>query len=245
MSEEYANIVFDELYRPSDRLEDVLGDIENKIAKGLDELTKSGKIEKNTKIDMAMLLALQACRYPERFSTLLDLGKYLAIALFDYRECPNVTVLNNALRAKGVLPGINFTSEDFERLRGSSEEKLAAELEAILALHGYEASFNPELIISSAQQVATHILGLKWTLVHCLDRNFILSDRPVPLPIGYGFDLGLTSEYGLRLSDPDDISQETLYPITVTSAEVDDTNAKVRARAKTWICGPGAWVHSL
>ncbi len=166
MSEQYANIVFDEYYRPSDRLEDWLSKLETKMVRGLDSVIATGVMDGAARADIAMLLAVQACRYPERFSDRLDLGKYLAIALNDCRSYPNAVVLNGALRRTGMLPGADINDEEFTRLQGASAEDLASELNMILTLHGYEAHFNPHLIISAARQVASHILGLQWRLLH-------------------------------------------------------------------------------
>ena len=64
---------------------------------------------------------------------------------------------------------------------------LDSELDAILSAYGYEAYFNPELILSGAIPVASHLLALQWEFLHSTDPAFILTDRPVPIQIGDGF----------------------------------------------------------
>jgi hypothetical protein len=246
MSGLYSNIIFDEFYRPSDALEDDLSTLESKVVAGLDRLIATAEMDRNARVDIAMLLAIQACRYPERFASRLDLGKYLAIALVDYKTCPNATVLNGALRSTGMLPGASITDEEFERLKGVPEGDLVAELDAILDFHGYEAHFNPSLIIAAAHQVASHLLGLEWTLLNSSAPAFILSDRPVPSKFGYGFSVGLSASYALRLSMPAvPVTDATIYPRLAAQGEIDQTNSEVRSRATELICGPGAWVHKL
>jgi len=182
----------------------------------------------------------------EKFIARLDLGKYLAIALADYRVYPNAVTLNRALRETGMLPGANITQPEFVRLQAVQESRLATELEAILALHGYEAHFNPGLIIAAAGRVASHLLGLEWTLLYSSKPAFILSDRPVPSQIGYSFSIGLSASYALKLSMPTTpVMDVTIYPRSATKTEVDQINAEVRSRARQLICGPGAWVHQL
>ena len=67
-----ANIIFDEYFRPSDRLEDKLSAIESKAIQGLDQTIATSVIDKGARVDIAYLLALQACRYPEHFERRLD-----------------------------------------------------------------------------------------------------------------------------------------------------------------------------
>ena len=246
MAEPYANIVFDEHFRPSDSLEDRLSKLETKMVRGLDALIATEVLDDATRIDIAMLMAVQASRYPERFADRLDLGKYLAIALGDFRSYPDVVVLNGALRATGMLPGASLTEDEFTRLQQANKHELAQELAQILSLHGYEAHYNSNLIIDAAQQVASHLLALRWTLLHSSEPAFILSDRPVPSPVGYGFSIGLTASYGLELSMPHaPVSEGKILPQTASPSQINAINAEVRGRAREWICGPGNWVHRL
>lgn len=246
MAEEYTNIVFDEFFRPSDSLEDHLSTLEGKMVAGLDRIIATGEMDREARIDVAMLMAVQTCRYPEKFAARLDLGKYLAIALADYKTCPDAVVLNRALQGTGLLPGANITQPEFLRLQGVADSQIAAELEAILALHGYEAHFNPGLIIAAAEQVASHLLSLEWTLLNSSTPAFVLSDRPVPVQIGYGFSIGLSASYALTLSKPTSpVMDVPIYPRSATKTEIDLINGDVRARARQLICGPGAWVYNL
>lgn len=246
MAEPYANIVFDKYFRPSDSLEDRLSKLETKMVRGLDNLIGTGVLDDATRVDVAMLMAVQASRYPERFADRLDLGKYLAIALGDFRSYPDAKVLNGALRATGMLPGASLTDDELTRLRQADEHDLAQELAEILNLHGYEAHFNPNLVIDAAERVASHLLALQWTLLHSSEPAFILSDRPVPSPVGYGFSIGLSASYGLELSMPQaPVSEGTIHPQTASLSQINAINAEVRGRAREWICGPGSWVHQL
>jgi hypothetical protein len=246
MAEEYVNIVFDEYFRPSDSLEDRLSSIESAAIQGLDRVVNSSRIDISERVDIAYFLAIQACRYPEHFGRRLDLGRYLAIALKDSASCPDVAALNRALQSTGMLPGATLTAAEFDLLKQATEQNLALELEAILRAHGYEAYFNPELIIAAALPVAEHLLALDWCLMESKSPAFILSDRPVPSQIKYGFRIGLSAKFGLVLSKPTGAVDETaIQSRPATTNEIDITNGEVRARALTWICGPGSWVHSL
>ena len=246
MSEPYANIVFDEFYRPSDVLEDRLATLESKVVRGLDSLDKAGVMDDNARVDIAMLLALQACRYPEKFVDRMDLGKYLAIALSDIKSFPNAAAFNGMLRISGMLAGASITDAEFIDLQRAPNDGLEDELKNILEFHGYEAHFNPSLIIAAAPQVANHLLGLNWKLIKAPHPAFILSDRPVPIPMNYDFRIGLNGSYGLVLNLPTKpVTEGAIHAQVATQTEIDEVNLEVRARAKEWICGPGSWVHSM
>lgn len=246
MAEEYVNIVFDEYYRPSDSLEDRLSSIESKAILGLDSVISRSSIDTSERVDIAYFLAIQTCRYPEHFGRRLDMGRYLAIALKDSASCPDVAALNAALQSFGMLPGAALTAEEFNFLKQASEQNLALELEIILQAHGYEAYYNPELIIAAALPLAEHLLALDWRLIESSSPAFILSDRPMPSQIKHGFSIGLSGKLGLIVSKPTEaVNERVIQSTRATREEIDATNCEVRARAQKWICGPGDWVHSL
>ncbi|WP_093087905.1 DUF4238 domain-containing protein [Sphingobium sp. AP50] len=246
MSEEYANIVFDEHFRPSDELEDRFSKIEGLVATGLDRLIKTGAMDRDARVDIAMLMAVQACRYPDHFVTRLDLAKILAIALNDYRSCPNEHALNQALQATGVLPGAQLTASEFTLLTSVTGAQLEKETADVLELHGYEVHFNPSLILAAAQPIACHLLGLEWTLLRSQTPSFILSDRPVPDQIGYDFSIGLSAHYGLTLSYPKQpVTDGTIHASPASALQITAINNEVRSRAKKWVCGPTSAVHKM
>ena len=240
MAEEYVNIVFDEHFRPSDKLEDDLSTKETKAIQGLSRTIATSVIDSTARVDIAYLLAIQACRYPELFESRLDLGRYLAIALKDHSSCADTETLNRVLRSTGMLPGAAITNAEFTRLKAAPEADLAGELEGILAAHGYEAHFNPELIFAAAGPIASHLLALEWDLLESSSPAFILCDRPVPVKINYGFGIGLSARLGLRLSKPTNAPDVVdISARNASSIEIDTINQEVRDRAREWICGPG------
>lgn len=246
MSEEYGYIVFDEHFRPNDSLEDRLSRIESKASQGISRAIKDATIDTPARCDIAYFFAIQACRYPELFQKRLDLGRYFALALCSSFDHPDANALNLSLHASGILPGASISDSDFQRLRATPKEALETELDKILSAHGYEHFFNPELIFSGAMQTASHLLNLQWEFVYSNCPAFILSDRPVPIRIGYGFKIGLSACFALLLSKPiGSIDEQPIRARTVTNTEIDQINTDVRARAQEWICGPGNWVHGL
>jgi hypothetical protein len=244
MAEEYANIVFDAHYRPSDRLEDRLSAIETKTMPLFGRMMAASALDPTGRVDLAYFLAVQACRYPELFSRRLDLGRFLAIALKDCSTMADVAAMNANLRNGGYLPGANFTDADFERLKTAPQ--LAVEMDAVLQAHGYEHFFNPELVISGALPIAEHLVGFEWDLIETKQPAFILSDRPMPAKLGDGFSLGLSARFGLRVRRPSTpFHDATIAVRTATAAEVEAINTEVRSRAREWICGPGSWIATF
>jgi Protein of unknown function (DUF4238) len=246
MAEEYANIVFDAHYRPSDKLEDALGAIETKTMPLFDRMIAASALDPQGRVDLAYFLAVQACRYPEQFARRLDLGRFLAIALKDASTMPDAAAMNAYLRDGGYLPGADFAAADFARLKAASLDALAAELDVVLQAHGYEQFFNPELVIAGALPIAEHLLALEWDLIATKAPSFILSDRPMPAKLGEGFSVGLSANFGLlvrRSAGP--VHENTIAARPATVAEVEALNAEVRGRAREWICGPGAWVSGF
>ena len=238
MAEPYANTIFDPDYRPSDALEDALERIETKALPALDRLNSTGVLDTNARADVAYLLAVQACRYPELYATRLDLGRYLAITLKDCAKFENAAAMNEHLRRGGFLPEADFTDTEFHQLSNASKNGLASELDTILSAHGYEALFNPSLVLAAAMPVAEHLLALQWDLLQTAAQSFILSDRPMPTTIGHEFFIGLTAGFGLKVSPPAaPIHDGAICSRPATQAEVDTINSDVRSRAREWLCG--------
>lgn len=115
MAEDYANIVFDEHFRPSDALEDQLSVIEGRAIPALDRVVQSRSVGPQERMDLAMLLALQALRYPQLFPARLDLGRFFAIALGDAARFPDAQEFNRWLESNG-LRGLLFLKQTFRRL---------------------------------------------------------------------------------------------------------------------------------
>jgi len=123
MAEEYANILFDAYYRPSDALEDRLAEYENKAIPGLDRVVSSKAIGPDERRDISYLLGLQACRYPDLYKTRLDLAKYLALALGYADTVSSSTAFNKQLQESGMLPGVALTDAEFNMLVSTNGEK--------------------------------------------------------------------------------------------------------------------------
>ncbi len=240
MSQDYANIVFDQYFRPTDELEDYLGTIETKAMPALERTITTGVMDPDARVHIAYLLAIQACRYPEHFSRRLDLARYLAISLRDAAAASDLTTANAALSSSGLLPGASISPEEFKILRTLSEADLSAGVDYLLSLKGYEQDLNPGLIFSGAVTVAEHLLALDWRLLTSSSPAFLLCDHPVPVQIGYGFGVGLSASLGVRLSKPiAPAHEQAIVAHLGTSVEIDSINEEVRSRTAEWICGPG------
>lgn len=247
MAEDYAYIVFDDHYRPSDDLEDRIAALESSVLPALDRIASSGRIEPFDRVDVARLLGLQAARYPESFARRLDMARYLAIALGEAARFPGATAFNNWLQESGLLPGASFSQDDFAALTSSASDRRADTVDALLQAHGYEAFFNPSLVLSAAEPIAHHIAALEWELLESTTSAFILSDRPLPTQnLGYDFTVTLCDRLALRVKKPSSPVPATSVVASVTAQQthIDSVNAAMRLRARRWICGAGPWVHN-
>ena len=246
MAEEYVNTVFDEFFRPSDALEDRLSTIETKAIPALDRTLSQSVMDPDARAALAYFLAIQACRYPDLFQERLDHGRFLGIALLDFAVYKDVDAVNEALKSTGLLPGAAITQREFDQLKRTPASDLDRELEYVLRLHGYEVDFNPELILDGAIVAAEHLLALHWRLVESPASAFILSDRPVPRRINYGFSVGLGARFALQITKPHaPVDELPIRAVPATPEDIRAINSEVRSRAREWICGGGTWVHAL
>jgi hypothetical protein len=247
MSAEYANIVFDRFYRPSDMIENVLGEIEAISVRSIDRVLSTRTVAKSERIDLAHFLAIQACRYPDRFPHRLDLAKLLVLSFGTVTRFTDAANFNSWLKSSGLLPGAEITADEFTQLRSIPEEGLSASVDSILKRYGYEADFNIELVLSGALPVAEHLLSLNWELLETRKPVFVLSDRPVPIQnLGYAFSVPLSASFALVFAKPGSVINESdIGARNATATEIDDINNEQRSRAQEWICGPDQAVWQL
>lgn len=240
MSEDYANIVFDEHFRPSDALENRLAVMESKAIPALDRIVQIRRVGPEERMDLAVLLALQALRYPQLFPTRLDLARFFAVALGEATRFPSAQDFNRWLESNG-LRGAPLSQEDFRALVSSTTDNRAATIDALLQAHGYEADFNPNLVIDAVLKVAEHITALDLQLIEAPVPSFILSDTPMPTrDLGHSFCVGLTDRFGLRTAYPETPVQDDTVVVArpADAQEIMAINAEVKARAVRFLCGP-------
>lgn len=246
MSGEYVYLIFDEYFRPSDELEDRISRQEEKCSNGLRRLISGNKLDSEAQIDIAYLLALQACRYPETLCHFMDLGRFLAIVLGDCSQFQSARELNKTISKSGILNGAFFSDEDFARLRSAEPNNITMQVNSLLEVQGYEDFYNPLFILKGAVKVAEQILCFKWTLLERTNEDFILSDRPVPTSLKYDFEVALTPDFALKLSKPCGVRSEAdIFPRKITDQEVRRINREAKSRAVEWICSRSNFVHTL
>ena len=117
------------------------------------------------RVDLAFFLAVQACRYPERYRSGLKVGKWLTIALEEGRSNSDAPAFNSWLARSGLLPGVALNEAEFDLLAKAPNEDVPGAVEQILLAHGYESFFNLSLVIAAALPIAEHLLGLEWQLI--------------------------------------------------------------------------------
>ena len=191
---------------------------------------------------MAVLLALQALRYPHLFPTRLDLARFFAVALGEATRFPSVRDFNQWLESN-FLRGAPLSQEDFHALVNSAADKRAGTIDALLQARGYESYFNPSLVKGAETVVKTaeHISAPDWKLVEATTPSFVLSDTPMPTrDLGHSFCVGLTDRFGLRTANPaTPVRDDTIVVARPADPqEIAAINAEVTARAVRFLCGP-------
>lgn len=247
MSEDYGYIVFDEYFRPSDQLEDRISQIESQAIPALDRVTASHSITPGDRIDISVLLALQALRYPSWFRDRFDRVRELVIALGEAQNFSDASTFNDWVRNNG-LPGGEISEENFRELVEAPDTRRGVTINAYLQGHGYEPLLNGNDLIDALEPVARHIMALGWDLVEASSPEFILSDMPMPAEnLGYDFNVSLTDTLALRASYPSvPVTHNTIVRARAANADdVDVVNADMQSRAVRFLCGPEAALKKL
>jgi Protein of unknown function (DUF4238) len=234
-------------FRPSDTLEDRLSFIETRAIPALDRIVRNQRIEPDDRVDIAMLLGLQAARYPQLYEERLDLGRLFAVALGDAKNFQDAQTFNGYLDTNG-LKGAPLTEEDFGQLTNSEDDRRQSTIDALLKAHGYEHFFNPDLVIDSAGIMAEHILSLEWHLIEAGSPSFVLCDTPMPTSdLGHSFRVSLTDCFALQATYPATPVREDTVVIAHpgTPSEISAVNMDLRARTLRYLCGPETVLTSL
>lgn len=244
MSLEWANLVFDEFFQPSNVLEDHLGAMETRLLPLIDRVCAAGAAAGPELEEVGRFLALQACRYPELYAERLDLAKLYALSLGEVGQHPDAASLNAMLASRGFPWNVAVTVPEFAALKAQPKPLLDAELDGLLKAYGYEPDFNPALVISGVDALPARMLReFDWEMIEDPAGQFILSDHPVPARFGNGFSVALTSRFAIRLAlrtVPLVGPVQSVQSRPAAGGEVAAINGEVRARGVEWACGSDA-----
>lgn len=180
MSVEWANIVFDEHFNPSDEVEDLCSRIEGHYLPIIDQIAATRVITVAQREEVARWLALQSLRYPLLNQTRLDLGRYYAIAIGEAYRFDNLRAFEDYLAAQGVPPNCYPNEAEFAHIRDLAPEVRQRTIDEILAGHGYEWFLNVSDVLLGAVPLGAGLAQFQWELLEANGSWFILSDHPVP-----------------------------------------------------------------
>jgi hypothetical protein len=142
MSEKWANIVFDDRFRPSDAIEDWCSTIETSCMRTIDNIAAARRIGFAELGDVARWLALQSCRYPHLYQSRLDLGRYYTILIGDAHCFADLNAFKEYLATNGVPSNCYPDDAEFAHIRNLAPELREQTINAVLTGHGYEWFFN-------------------------------------------------------------------------------------------------------
>jgi hypothetical protein len=244
MSEEWANIVFDEHFNPSDAVEDWCSHLEDYSLTLIDRIAASRAIAVAQRLDVARWLALQSLRYPNLYQPRLDLGRCYAIAVGEAHRFSNLHAFNEYLAMQDVPSNCYPTEAEFAHIRDLPAEIRQRTIDEVLVGHGYEWFLNVRDVLIGAAPLGNGLASFGWDLLEANGPWFILSDRPVPDRFTAPFATALTYDVAVRIVPAVSAPPADLRARTATVQEIVQINAEVRSRAQQWICGPDPFLQA-
>jgi hypothetical protein len=190
------------------------------------------------KIEIAQLLALHACRYPDLLHRRINIDRYYANALHAVDLFSNYVAFNAHLRWGGFPSNTWLNVTEFKHLRAIPINERDLAIDQILQAHGYETVFDKRLLLVGDFPTAERLLKFEWELIETSRDEFIFSDRPIPPRLATStIALGISARFGICLKLPGTNDANIIAARTAQNEEVVAINAEVRQRAEKWVCG--------
>ena len=236
MTGDWIYTVFDEWWRPSDRLEDALAVVEGQGSSLFTQLHES--TNEPTPEQWSTLLefmALTVCRHPDAMARAHKLGKDYALALSTVSEFSNYDEFANNLKLEfGECP----TESEFELLKCAVPGALFDTAVQIDGMQPQDPALPEQSSLEAVGLVHKALQNMNIELIDVPSgESFFLSDRPLPTRfLANGFSVPLSSSLALVA-----IPRHTTETINVrrrgNSTEVDTINADQHSRRHKVIIG--------
>lgn len=227
MAEHWLYTEFDQLWRPSDAVEDWFARQERQAGKLFISLSQPGHQPSNEEwIHVTYWLALTACRHPVVMRRSLERAKRLAFDLADVGQSPASFSqrLRDMYRLE-VPEGLHAA------LAAKGEEALLEEATQIEGLSPQDPQLPSLLALTGVKPLTLEIAKLDLAILEAPPGStFVLGDTPVPLKdLKAGFATPLTKliavgawpngEHGLVLRDRKSVSPQTVALVNAHQAE--------------------------
>ncbi len=238
MSEDWLYTIFDEWWRPSDRIEDALAEVEGGAKDLFDALTASRSLPTDKQwVELCRFLALTACRHPDTMQRGHQRAKEMAWALADADTHPDAASFFADIRSRF---GVDLPYDTYGQLLAQGLPDLIAEAENIQSMTPWDPRLPEEISLEAVDFVAKRIITCNLILLDAPPgANYVLSDRPMPAKdalVGFTVPLSRSLAFlALPTTEQEDIA---LVRRDATPEQVGWVNKEQKQRAKSIIVGP-------
>jgi len=236
MTEDWTYTIFDGWWRPSDALENALGQLEGAADQLFKDLRDNAAPPSAQGWDFLILfLALTACRHPDVMDRGHERSKELGWLFADVHAYPDLASFNAVFKARY---GGELSQELFDILRSKSPEELVAEGDEVESLSPQDPRLPEQFSVLAYDRVAAKISEMRLSLLDAPPgSHFVLGDRAVPLhSVSAGFDVPLSKTLAFQATPHGGGLPRTRRSATVV--EVEEISQRQFARSTGIIIGP-------
>jgi hypothetical protein len=236
MSGDWIYTVFDEWWRPSDRVEDALSGVERAAGVLFEALHASRDPPTDQQwVDLCTFLALTACRYPEVMRRGHLRSKEMAWQLADVDAQPDRDSFLASIKSRF---GVELPPGIYEPLVNKGLSALLQEAGEIESLSPQDQRLPEQISLQAVNLVANAIVVQNLFLLDAPPgKSFVLSDRPLPTrDLSDGFSVALSRTLAF-LALPSDGENLVVRRLTATPEMVDLANREQAQRARSIIIG--------
>jgi len=238
MSGDWIYTVFDEWWRPSDRLEDALANVEGDAGKLFTDLHSSSGIPTDGQwTELTLFLALTACRHPEIMARGHDRSKEMAWAIADVASYENEQAFCEDMMKRFKA---EFQPGFYQVLLAKGAEALLVEAQEVENLSPQDPNLPEQLSIEAVFPVSDSITRMSMHLLDAPPNSaFVLGDHPLPTRSTIlGFDVPLSKSLAFQCWPSGTGKKPVRERRQATLQEVQDINRRQATRAKAVVIGP-------
>jgi len=238
MSEHWLYTTFDEWWRPSDRIEDALAEVEGGAKDLFDALTASKLMPTDEQwVKLCRFLALTACRHPDTMRRGHQRAKEMAWALADADTHPDAASFFAHIRSRF---GVDLPPDTYQRLLAQALPDLIAEAESIQNMTPWDPRLPEQISLEAVDLVAKRIITCNMILLDAPPgTNYVLSDRPMPAKDALiGFTVPLSRSLAFLALPTGGHEDVALVRQEATPEQVGWVNEEQKRRSRSIIVGP-------
>jgi hypothetical protein len=223
MAEQGAYTMFDQHWRASDLLEDLLA---NKHEGGVAKLFRylhdpSADLLPEVRSRLCHAVAVAACRLPHVMRWGFRLSNEFISAL---RIIPDATSFESLCHELPENFAAEITRQEFDYLRGLTPDQFARSIEQMVTRSPQNPAFSEQDTLVAAPVVTAIISDMDLTLLDAPAGSYILGDTPVPdRDLAHGFTLPLSASLALSAS-PKAAKAPVFARRNATTTEIKDIN---------------------